>query len=89
MLGFLRKVQTSLFLYHDLWNKSRNEITPLIDYTIRIATKMPFSNANNYYSPVRLFHNPTRRTRSFPPFWKQLQPMKKRNDAVNLNYDFL
>ena len=56
MFGFLRKVQTSLFLYDDLWNKSTNEITPLINCTIRIATKMPFSNANNYYSPVRLFH---------------------------------
>ena len=56
MLGFLRKVQTSLFLYYDLWNKSTNEIwTPLIDCTIRIATKMPFSNANNYYSLVRCF----------------------------------
>ena len=56
MLGFLRKVQTSLFLCYDLWNESTNEITPLIDGTFRIATKMPFINANNYYSPVRLFH---------------------------------
>ena len=55
MLGFLRKVQTSLFLYYDLWNKSTNEITPLIDCKIRIATKMLFSNANNYYSLVRRF----------------------------------
>ena len=39
-----------------LWNKSTNEITPLIDGTIRIATVVPFSNANNYYSPVRLLH---------------------------------
>ena len=55
MLGFLRKVQTSLFLYDDLWNKSTNEITPLIDGTIGIATVVPFSNANNCYSVGR-FH---------------------------------
>ena len=43
MHGFLRKVQTCLFLYDQLWNKSTNEITPLIDGTIRIATLVPFS----------------------------------------------
>ena len=49
MLGFLRKVQTSLCLYDDLWNKSTNEITPLIDGTIRIATVEPFSNADFFH----------------------------------------
>ena len=46
MLGFLRKVQTSLLLYDDLWNKSTNEITPLIDGTNGVATVEPFSNAD-------------------------------------------
>ena len=55
MVGFLRKVQTSLFLYDQLWNESINEITPLVDGTIRIDTVVPFRNANNYYS-VRRFH---------------------------------
>ena len=49
MLEFLRKVQTCLFLYDDLWNKSTNEITPLIDGTIGIATVEPFSNADFFH----------------------------------------
>ena len=53
MFGFLRKVQTSLFLYDNLWNKSTNEITPLIDGTIGIATAEPFSNADfSHYALV-------------------------------------
>ena len=54
MLGFLRKVQTSLCLYVDLWNKSTNEITPLIDGTIGIATVEPFSNADFFHYAVVL-----------------------------------
>ena len=49
MLGFLRKVQTNLFLYDDLWNKNTNETTPLFDGTIGIATVEPFSNADFFH----------------------------------------
>ena len=52
MLGFLWKVQTILFLYDDLSNKSTNEITPLIDGTIEIATVEPFSNADFFHYAV-------------------------------------